>query len=50
MPMIGGRFFTVMENMQAKSDVLEGELSREMENGRLFRLLSKMNTVLERVE
>lgn len=50
MPMIGGRFFTVMENMQAKSDVLEGELSREMENGRLLRLLAKMNTVLERVD
>lgn len=50
MPMIGGRFFTVMENMQAKTDVLEAELSREMENGRLFRLVAKMNTVLERVE
>ncbi|UMM24461.1 hypothetical protein L5515_004686 [Caenorhabditis briggsae] len=50
MPMIGGRFFTVMENMQAKTDVLEGELSREMENGRLLRLLAKMNTVLERVD
>lgn len=48
--MIGGRFFTVMENMQAKTDVLEAELSREMENGRLFRLVAKMNTVLERVE
>ncbi|EGT33770.1 hypothetical protein CAEBREN_06531 [Caenorhabditis brenneri] len=50
MPMIGGRFFTVMENMQAKCDVYEAELTREMENGRLFRLVAKMNTVLERVE
>uniref|UniRef100_A0A8R1ISM0 Pan3_PK domain-containing protein n=1 Tax=Caenorhabditis japonica TaxID=281687 RepID=A0A8R1ISM0_CAEJA len=50
MPLIGGRFFTVIENMQAKTDVMEAELSKELENGRLFRLLTKMNTVLERVE
>uniref|UniRef100_A0A1I7UHN0 PAN2-PAN3 deadenylation complex subunit PAN3 n=1 Tax=Caenorhabditis tropicalis TaxID=1561998 RepID=A0A1I7UHN0_9PELO len=50
MPMIGGRFFTVMESMQSKSDLMEAELSKELENGRLFRLIAKMNTVLERVE
>ncbi|CAB3401506.1 unnamed protein product [Caenorhabditis bovis] len=50
MPMIGARFYNFMENMQQRSDGLEAELCKEIENGRLFRLLCKMNTVLERAE
>ncbi|CAI2348101.1 unnamed protein product [Caenorhabditis sp. 36 PRJEB53466] len=50
LPMIGHRFFNVIETMQARNDTIEAELSRELENGRLFRLLAKINTVLERVE
>ncbi|CAI5444648.1 unnamed protein product [Caenorhabditis angaria] len=50
MPMIGARFYSYMENMQQRNDCLEAELCRELENGRLFRLLCKLNTVLERAE
>lgn len=50
MPMIGARFYMQLDSMQAKSDILENELSKELENGRLFRLLSKLNTIVERAE
>lgn len=48
MPMIGARFYVQLEHMQLKNDVLEDELAKEMENGRLFRVLCKLNTVNER--
>lgn len=50
MPMIGARFYTQLENTQLKVDTMENELSKEMENGRLFRLLCKLNTIVERPE
>ncbi|KAK9886254.1 hypothetical protein WA026_015767 [Henosepilachna vigintioctopunctata] len=50
MPMIGARFYTQLDNLQNNVEVLENELSKEMENGRLFRLLSKLTTVNERPE
>eukprot|EP01134_Creolimax_fragrantissima_P008087 CFRG8087T1 len=50
MPMIGARFYTELENEQTYTDILETELSRELENGRLFRLISKLGFVNERPE
>lgn len=50
MPMIGARFYTQLDAAQMRSDVIETELSKEVENGRLFRLLSKLGTILERPE
>ncbi|KAL4003096.1 hypothetical protein ACH3XW_6200 [Acanthocheilonema viteae] len=50
MPMIGARFYAQLEMTQMKNDLLENELSKELENGRLFRLLCKLNTITERAE
>ncbi|CAI4230471.1 unnamed protein product [Auanema sp. JU1783] len=50
MPMIGARFYGQLEGAQLRNDVLENELSKELENGRLFRLLCKLNTIVERPE
>lgn len=50
MPMIGARFYTQLDNVQSRTDVLENEVSKEMENGRLFRLLVKLGTINERPE
>ncbi|CAD6187703.1 unnamed protein product [Caenorhabditis auriculariae] len=50
MPMIGARFYSQVESHQQRTDYLEAELSKELENGRLFRVLCKMNTILERNE
>ncbi|XP_050574502.1 PAN2-PAN3 deadenylation complex subunit PAN3 isoform X2 [Bombus affinis] len=48
MPMIGARFYTQLDAAQLRSDVLENELSKELENGRLFKLLVKLGTINER--
>uniref|UniRef100_A0A0N5A8J3 PAN2-PAN3 deadenylation complex subunit PAN3 n=1 Tax=Syphacia muris TaxID=451379 RepID=A0A0N5A8J3_9BILA len=48
MPMIGARFYNQVENMQVKADLLENELSKELENGRLFRLLCKICCIIDR--
>lgn len=48
--MIGGRVYHCMEQIQLHRDWLEAELSKEVENGRLFRLLAKLGTVTERPE
>ncbi|XP_057334971.1 PAN2-PAN3 deadenylation complex subunit PAN3 [Microplitis mediator] len=50
MPMIGARFYTQLDAVQLRSDVLENELAKELENGRLFRLLVKLATINERPE
>ncbi|XP_011150054.2 PAN2-PAN3 deadenylation complex subunit Pan3 isoform X3 [Harpegnathos saltator] len=50
MPMIGARFYTQLDAAQLRSDVLENELAKELENGRLFRLLVKLATINERPE
>lgn len=50
MPMIGARFYTQLDAVQNHSDNLENELSKEMENGRLFRLLVKLGSINERPE
>lgn len=50
MPLIGARFYTILDNSYTRGDIIENELSKEIENGRLFRLICKMNIVLERQE
>ncbi|CAB3992243.1 PAB-dependent poly(A)-specific ribonuclease subunit PAN3-like [Paramuricea clavata] len=50
MPMIGARFYTQLDATQVRCDVLQGELAKEMENSRLFRLLCKMGGINERPE
>lgn len=50
MPMIGARFFTQLDMAQLRCDVLENELSKEVENGRLARLVFKLCCILERSE
>jgi PAB-dependent poly(A)-specific ribonuclease subunit 3 len=48
MPKIGARFYTHLELLENQSDVIENELLKEMDNGRLFRLLVKLGTINER--
>ncbi|OUC45780.1 hypothetical protein D917_01765 [Trichinella nativa] len=48
MPMIGARFFSHLDSWLMRVDMLENELIKEMENGRLFRILCKLATVNER--
>ncbi|CAG0881389.1 unnamed protein product, partial [Darwinula stevensoni] len=50
MPMIGARFYTQLDAAFMRCDVIESETAKEVENGRLFRLLVKLNTVNERPE
>ncbi|RZC34684.1 PAB-dependent poly(A)-specific ribonuclease subunit PAN3, partial [Asbolus verrucosus] len=50
MPMIGARFYTQMDNLHNYIEVLENEVSKEIENGRLFRLMAKLGTINERPE
>lgn len=50
MSLIGPRFFHVLDNSYTRGDIIENDLSKEIENGRLFRLICKLNTVLERQE
>ncbi|XP_032596131.1 PAN2-PAN3 deadenylation complex subunit PAN3 isoform X3 [Drosophila grimshawi] len=48
MPMIGARFYTQLDALQAQVDMQEDELAKEMENGRLYRTLVKLNSINER--
>ncbi|CAF4145257.1 unnamed protein product [Rotaria socialis] len=50
MPMIGARFYAYIDNLHVRGDILENELAKELDCGRLFRLISKLNTLLERPE
>lgn len=50
MPMIGARFFTQLDHAQLRGDMLEDELSKEVENGRICRIMMKLFCVLERAE
>lgn len=50
MPMIGARFYTQLDSIQSRTDILENEVAKEMENGRLFRLMVKLGTINERPE
>ncbi|XP_023016315.1 poly(A) specific ribonuclease subunit PAN3 [Leptinotarsa decemlineata] len=48
MPMIGARFYTQLDNLHNHIEVLDNELSKEIQNGRLFRIMSKLATINER--
>ena len=50
MPMIGARFYTQLDAAQMRNDVLEEELAKEVMNGRLLRLISKLGIINERPE
>ncbi|XP_046391293.1 PAN2-PAN3 deadenylation complex subunit PAN3 [Ischnura elegans] len=50
MPMIGARFYTQLDVLALRADTLEEEVAKEMENGRLCRLLVKLGAINERPE
>jgi PAB-dependent poly(A)-specific ribonuclease subunit 3 len=50
MPIIGARFYTCLDNAYTRGDIIENDLSKEVENSRLFRLICKLNVVLDRQE
>ncbi|KAF7492697.1 PAN2-PAN3 deadenylation complex subunit pan3 [Sarcoptes scabiei] len=50
MPMIGARFYMQLDHFYLRYDHLYEELSKEIDNGRLLRLLSKLGTINERPE
>ncbi|RVE58743.1 hypothetical protein OJAV_G00197890 [Oryzias javanicus] len=50
MPMIGARFYTQLDASEMRNDVIGEDLAKEVQNGRLFRLLAKLGTINERPE
>ncbi|CAH1179558.1 unnamed protein product [Phaedon cochleariae] len=48
MPMIGARFYTQLDNLHNHIEILDHELSKELQNGRLFRIMTKLATINER--
>jgi PAB-dependent poly(A)-specific ribonuclease subunit 3 len=46
--MIGARFYSQVDALQCKMDMVENDLCKELQNGRLFRLLSMLSTVCDR--
>ncbi|KAJ2954036.1 hypothetical protein O0L34_g2247 [Tuta absoluta] len=50
MPMIGARFYTQVEALERRADAFEDQLAREIDNGRLLRILIKLGVVNERPE
>lgn len=48
MPKIGARFYTHLELLENHADMMENELLKEMDNGRLYRLLVKLGSINER--
>jgi len=50
MPMIGARFYAQIDAALTHNDVIEAELAKEIESARLFRLLTKLCTVVDRAE
>lgn len=50
MPMIGARFYTQLDNLHNHIEMLDHELCKEVQNGRLFRLMAKLATINERPE
>jgi PAB-dependent poly(A)-specific ribonuclease subunit 3 len=50
MPMIGARFYNQLDAANARAELLENCLSKELENGRLFRIIVKLCSIVERNE
>ncbi|KAK6462061.1 component of Pab1p-stimulated poly(A) ribonuclease [Scheffersomyces coipomensis] len=44
------KLFLILNNLQDSNDFVESQLSTELENSRLFRLLTKINFIIERPE
>lgn len=44
------KMFMVLESSQTYTEYMESVLSRELENGRLFRLVNKLNCIFGRIE
>jgi PAB-dependent poly(A)-specific ribonuclease subunit 3 len=49
-PLVAAKSLQEVENLHAFTDSLEGELMKELENGRLFRLMVKLGFINERPE
>jgi len=49
-PMIAGRMLIEADNLYNYADYLEADLNKEVENGRLFRLITKLGFINERPE
>lgn len=47
---VTNKLFAEMDYLHSYSDMLYGELSREVENGRLFKLMTKLGFINERPE
>ena len=50
MPMIGARFYAQLDSSLLRGDMLMNELCKEVESGRLFRLMCKLQVINERPE
>ena len=48
--MISGQLHCSLERSLLRADLLEQELSKELQNGRLFRVLAKLGAINERPE
>ena len=47
---LGARFYNQLDAALTHNDVIEAELAKEIESARLFRLLTKLCTVVDRAE
>lgn len=47
---VTGKLLTEMDYLHSYSDMLYSELSKEVENGRLFKLMAKLGFINERPE
>jgi len=50
MPMIGARFYDAIDESNIRNDILEADLAKDIESTRLFRLLTKLCTVVDRAD
>merc|ERR1719458_2132509 len=48
--MIGARFYDTIDESNIRNDILEADLAKDIESTRLFRLLTKLCTVVDRAD
>ena len=46
----GARFYNQLDQANLHNDIIEAEMAKEVESSRLFRLLTKLSTVVDRAE
>ena len=46
----GARFYVALDDAHKRIDLMETEMARDVESARLFRLLTKLSTVVDRAE